>query len=97
MIHKNAKIDEGAIVGPFCVIHENAHIQRNTRVKNSVIMERCEIESFAKVCNTIMMNDCKIKKWSTVINCIFSDTVLVGEDCEQINAKLVSGSVVEDK
>lgn len=95
LVHENAVVEEGALVGPFCVLHDNVVVGQHSRIRKSVVMENCLVQRNSRIFESILMNDCVVGKWAGVRNCIFSDHVQVGEDCEVDGEKLLSGSKIE--
>ncbi len=56
IISPDARIEEGAYIGPFCIINENAHIKRGTKLISNIVIEgdteigeNCMIHPFTSI------------------------------------------------
>jgi mannose-1-phosphate guanylyltransferase len=96
LIHKKADIDPEALIGPFCVIHENVKVNKGARVCKSAIESNSTIGRFAHVFNSILAQNVNVGEWTRIDKqSIIAENVKITNDILLVNHKAEPNALID--
>ena len=96
LVHKNAYVDKEALVGPFCVIHEETRINKGARVCCSTIEAKSVVGENAHVFNSILAQNVRVGQWTRLDQeCIIAENSKIESDLLLLGYKADPGSYID--
>ena len=90
LIHRNAKIESGASVGPYAVVHSGVVVRKGAYVARTILMDNCDIGEYSHVLDSVLMFGVKVGKGTRI-----EGNSLLGEGVVVENEKLLCGQKLE--
>lgn len=95
LIHKDVKIEESALIGPYAVLHKGVHVGKHSRISRSIVMDNTTVGDYVQIFNSILMFDIKVANYVRIDkHSVIAEKVAIEEEALVAGEKIEPGLVV---